>query len=433
LANVYARLGRVADARQELSVMYEKARRGFVPAMDFAIAYAGLHNKDSTFAWLEKAVLDHSMRPYVFDPTFDLIRSDPRYQQLMRQMHLPYGGVAVMQSPRPDPPHHRRPANQRAEYYFNEGTGWFDKRTPKDAAKAESSFKLAIASDSTFADPHAGLAQTYISYAIGNFGDYEPKKYLLAARREAQRALTLDSTVAEAHAAQGNVLMFYDLDWAGAERELNRSLQLDPRSVNGRAFRSVLLEYTQRFAEAVAEAREDVRLQPWTEQAWIELGRALLFDGRYDDAAELLKRSIERDSSRFRAHLLLGEVLVQQAKYDSAVSEMQAAVRYADNSSRARAYLANVYARARRTADAQQELAAMYKKARTVVVPSFDFAIVYVGMGNKDSTFAWLERALADHSMRPYLFDPTFDSIRSDPRYAQLLHEMHLPYRPAAR
>ena len=66
-------------------------------------------------------------------------------------------------------------------------------------------------------------------------------------------------------------------------------------------------------------------------------------------------------------------------------------------------------------------------------MPALDFAIAYVGFGDMDSTFVWLNRAIDDHSMRPYVFDPTFDTIRSDDRYRQLLRRMHLPYRPAAR
>ena len=65
-------------------------------------------------------------------------------------------------------------------------------------------------------------------------------------------------------------------------------------------------------------------------------------------------------------------------------------------------------------------------------MPSFDFAIVYVGLGRKDDTFAWLGKSLDDHSMRPYLMDPTFDPIRSDPRYQQLLRRMHHPLATAA-
>jgi serine/threonine protein kinase len=343
---------------------------------------------------------------------------------------LAVGGVALWQWPRSGATP-RWSSDQQAVDFFNEGTTWFDRRTPNGATHAESLFKRAIASDSNFADAYAGLAQTYVQFAIGNIGDYEPEKFLLGARKAAQQALVRDSTVAEAHVAMAMVSMFYDFDWAGAEREVERSLQLDSRSVNARTAKAVLLQYTGRFGEAVTVAREDVWLQGRTEQPKIELGRALFFDRQYAAAADQLTRILERDSTRFRAHLILGEVLAEQLKYDSAVSEMEAAVRFAPSSSRTHAYLANAYARAGRTADARRELAAMYEKSRDRFVPAFDFAIVYVGLRNMDSTFAWLNKAVDEHSMRPYVMDPSLEPIRSDSRYEQLLRRMHLPYRPA--
>ena len=176
-----------------------------------------------------------------------------------------------------------RTPNPRALAYFSDGTGWLDKRTPQDAAMAESSFKLAIAADSTYADPHAGLAQVYMSYAMDNFGDYEPTQYFLEARVEAQRALELDSTVAEAHAALANVRMFYEFDWPGAEREFTLFRKQDAHAVNGTSFRCVFFELTGRFADAVDTALVDVGLQPRSEQARIELARAYLFNGQYDN------------------------------------------------------------------------------------------------------------------------------------------------------
>jgi len=339
---------------------------------------------------------------------------------------LAAGGVALMQWPRSAATHRRWSSNQQAVDFFNDGAAWFDRRTPEGATHAESLFKRAIASDTSFADAYAGLAQTYVQFAIGNIGDYEPEKYLVEARKAAQQALARDSTVAEAHVALAMVSMFFDFDWAGAERELERSLELDSRSVNARAAKGALLQYTGRFGEAVTEAREDVELQARTEQPKIELGRALFFDRQYAAAADQLTRIIERDSTRFRAHLILGQVLAQQDKHGSAVSEMAAAVRFAPNSSRTHAYLANAYSRAGRTADARRELDAMYAKARDRFVPAFDFAVAHVGLRNMDSTFAWLNKAIDDHSIRPYLFDPTFDTIRFDPRYAKLLARMRL-------
>jgi predicted Zn-dependent protease len=223
------------------------------------------------------------------------------------------------------------------------------------------------------------------------------------------------------------------MDWARTEREIERALRLDPQSVEARAAKVSFLYFVGRFDDAIREAYEEAWLQARTEQPKIELARALFLGRRYDDAISQLTSVLERDPSRFRPHLLLGEVLAGQGKFDSAIPEMQAAVQSSPSSTRSQAYLAHVYARAGRVADAQTELSAIREKARHMYVPALNFAIAHVALGNMDSTFAWLNRAIDDHSMRPYVFDPTFDTIRSDTRYQQLLRRMHLPYRSVAR
>jgi len=322
----------------------------------------------------------------------------------------------------------RRPVNQRALDLYNVGSWWLDKRTAQGADSAEKLFKEAIATDSNFAAAYSGLADVYVFFGIGNFGDYEPKLFFPLAKRAALRALTLDSSSARAHASLGLVRMFDDYDWAGGERELNQSLKLDSAYSYARTWRVVLLEFTGRAEEAVNAARENVALQPLSMLAATELGRSLFFAHHLDDAARQLRWTLARDSTQYRAHLVLGQVLLQQQKYDSALMEIQTAVRLAPRSSRMHAYVANAYAVAGRSDDALRELQSLTEKARHAYVPAFDLAVVYAGLGRKDETFVWLGKAIDDHSMRPYLQDATFDVIRSDPRYLSLLKRMNLPY-----
>jgi len=266
---------------------------------------------------------------------------------------------------------------------------------------------------------------------MGNVGDYRPTEYFPKARAAAQRALRLNDASGDAHASLGVVYLLYDLDWAAAQAEFTRALALNSRSTIARVFQMTLLEYTGRFDEAVAESRDAIQLDPLGLFVTTEAGRALFFQKSYAAAAAQLKRVIERDSTQFRAHSILGQVFVAQQKYDSAIAEMKVAVRLAPNSSRMTALLAHAYARAGRTSDALREGATLRRRANSAYVPAFDFALAYVGLGNRNETFEWLEKSLDDHSIRPYLMDPTFDSIRSDPRYTALLVKMHLPFTSA--
>jgi len=330
-------------------------------------------------------------------------------------------------------PRPKRPApNPEALRYLTEGAAWRDKY-PFSAINAESSFRKAIRVDSTFADAYAALSQFYVARAIGNYGDVEPKSYFLEARKLAERALELDSVSAEAHAAHAIVMMFDDFDWSGAEREFNRSFELDSASLNAWIFYPVWLQYVGRFHDAVAQARKAVQVQPLSEVLKAELGRVLFLDRDFDGAAETLRDELLHDSTQIRVHLVLGQVYQQQGMSDSAISHLRTAIRLKPDASRAHALVAELYALAGRPREAQQELRGLKEIARHGYVGALNLAIAYAGARNEDSTFAWLERALDDRSMRPYLFDPTFDFIRDDPRYEQILHRMHLPYRPAAR
>jgi tetratricopeptide (TPR) repeat protein len=288
-------------------------------------------------------------------------------------------------------------------------------------------FEQAVHTDSNFAQAYSGIADVYISHGIGNMGDFRPDEYFPKARTAARRALAIDSLSPEALTADARVAMFYDLDWAAAERRFSRALELDPHYRMARAYHAVLLEYTGRFDAAIAEARATHDDDPLSSFASIEASRALFFGRQYDPAITQLRHLLDRDSTLYRAHLLLGQVLEQVGQLDSAIAEMQRAARLAPNSSRTHAFLAHAFALGGRTDDALRELGALQERGQQGYVPAFDYAVVFVGLGRTDEVFFWLDRALAEHSIRPYLMDATFDPIRSDPRYQRVLKAMNLP------
>ncbi len=322
----------------------------------------------------------------------------------------------------------RRPTeNLQAYNQYLQGKLFQDRGGAQNHAKALVYFKQAIAADSNFAQAYSGIADVYIAYGIGNAGDYPPDEYFPKARAAARRALAIDSASAEALAADAKIKLLYDFDWAGAERQFARALEVDPQYMMARTYHTVLLEFTGRFDSAMVEARASLEDEPLSTFVKIEASRALLFGRKSDQAIGLLRQILEHDSTHFRARLLLGQAFEQSGQLDSAVAEMQQAVGFAPKSSRTHAFLAHAYALAGRRTDALRELGVMQQQARHGYVPAFDFAVVYAGLAKRDECFRWLDRALAEHSIRPYLMDPTFDGIRSDPRYQQLLGRMHHP------
>jgi tetratricopeptide (TPR) repeat protein len=208
---------------------------------------------------------------------------------------------------------------------------------------------------------------------------------------------------------------------------LSRAIEIDAHFAAAHAYRATLFEFTGRFDSALVEARAALDAAPLSTFAGTEASRAFIFARQYDQAIAQLRHLLERDSTLFRAHLQLGQAFEQKGRLDSAIGHMRTAVSLQPRSSRGHAFLAHAYALGGRRDEAQRELDSMRVRARQGYVPAFDLAVVHVGLRQTDSVFLWLDRALAEHSIRPYLMDPTFDPIRSDPRYQRLLERMNLP------
>lgn len=320
------------------------------------------------------------------------------------------------------------PANTEAYTLYLRGRYLWNSRNPDAVKKSMTYFDSTIHSDSTFAPAYAGLADAYITFGIGNVGDFRADEYFPRARTAALRALSLDGTLAEAHASLGYIELLYDLDWESASRELSRALQLSPSNSTARIYQAILFEWTSHFDEALREAQSAQRFDPLSPVASIEVGRALFFLRKHDAAAAQFHVALELDSTSFRGHLHLGQVYVQERRFGDAIRELQIAAERSTNSSRPLSLLAHAYASAGRTGNARQLLDSLRRRARRNYVPAFDFAIIHAGLGEKDATFAWLDRAIADHSIRPFLLDPTFDLLRQDGRYRALLGRLHLPW-----
>jgi len=165
----------------------------------------------------------------------------------------------------------------------------------------------------------------------------------------------------------------------------------------------------------------------------LELGRALFFARQYDSAEKQFRETLELDSTSLRAHMHLGQVLVAKHRFDDAIAELKQSCDLSRNSSRPLALLAHAYAMGGGRREAVRLLDTLRARARRAYVPAFDFAIVHAGLGSADSTGAWLSRAIDDHSIRPYLMDATFDTVRSRPEVRAVLARLRVPDTSALR
>ena len=242
-----------------------------------------------------------------------------------------------------DPTPVRYTENVRAYSLYLKGRFWWNRRTQADIAEGIKYFEQAIAEDPGYALAYSGLAD---SYALDlDYRGAPVAEGMERARREARRAIELDETLAEAHTSLGWVTFIYDWDWAGAEREFSRAIQLNPRYATARQWYSWLLVAMGRFEEALAEARTAAELDPASVSIRRSLGWLHYYAGQHELALESLKRALAMDPTAEETHRLIGLVCLRQGRYDEAEAAFREALANTENAIMAFAGLGHVAAR----------------------------------------------------------------------------------------
>ena len=292
--------------------------------------------------------------------------------------------------------------------------------------KALALFHEAIARDSMYAAPWAGISQVYASFGIGNQAAVQPRPAFEQARMAAQRALELDSTSVEAYAAMSLVQMMYEYDWDGALVSLDKAYQLDPGYERIYLYRGFLLSWLGKFDEATAATSEGLRMDPSASALRRDINRTLLLAGKTVEAERRGRETLELDSTVTRARVLLGQALLVEGKASAARLELERAQKE-EPSTRAAAFLAAAYVGEGRERDARRLVDSLLTMSNRSFVPAMDLAIAYAGLHDKASTLEWLERAYDDRTLRPYIRDQVFTFVRREPRFRLLISKMNLP------
>ena len=309
---------------------------------------------------------------------------------------------------------------------YLKGRFLWQRRSAGSLRRALAFYGEATAHDPTFARAYAGIADAYTSLGVGNLTDNPPDVYFDSARTAAERAIALDSSLAEAHASLGQIQILYALDWDGGTRSLARAEAIDSTYASIYEFRTELYEWRGQGDSAVAESERGLRLDPLGLNANVESGRALFFAHRYDEAITRLRRTQDLDSNFARVYMVLGEVYSMMGRHADAARELRRAIALTSGASRALSLLGAAYAVAGDDAKALEIIAELTRRAKTRYVPALDFAIVEVGRDNRDEAFRWLNKAYDDHSLRPYIAGPEFDRLRGDARYGAFLAKLRL-------
>jgi TolB-like protein/Flp pilus assembly protein TadD len=318
-------------------------------------------------------------------------------------------------------------ANAEAHQLFLRGQYAWNRRTGRSLGQAVDYFLQAIDKDPGYALAWARLADCYGLY--GFYGAGSPREAGPRAKEAALRALRIDDTLTEAHTTLGWIHATYDWDWAAAEKEFQRALQLNPDNGLATSRYTVYLEATGRMDEALARVRRAQELEPASLIISSVVGRRFHYARQYDQAAAELRRALDLDPNFVQAHLYLGWVHEQQRRYEDAIAELRRAYTLSEGESETAGALGHAYAVSGRKPDAEKMIASMNEQASRRYLAPFDYALVYLGLGATDSAFEWLEKAYDERST--WLFwvkvDPRFDSLRGDPRFRDLLKRMRFP------
>jgi len=317
--------------------------------------------------------------------------------------------------------------NSDAYQDYLKGRFYWNKRTPADFRKAIGFFQQAIGKDPNYALAYSGLADSFALMSV--YGGGPPVQWMPQAKAAAQNSLSLDESLAEGHASLGQIMAYYDLDLNGAEREYQRAIALNPNYASAHQWRAENLSAQGRVDEALAEAQRALELDPLSLIINRNYGDCLVDARRLDEAIEQYRKTLEIDPNFATAHYFLGRAYEAKGSYDQAVAEyvMSAEVSgfHADDLAKMR----EAYAKGGWKAYLQTSLNQILDRSKESYTPPFILAGIYARLGQKDAAFAYLEKGLQEHDFRITLVRVAFefDSLRSDPRYADLVKRIGLP------
>ena len=320
----------------------------------------------------------------------------------------------------------RYTGNTEAYRLYLKGLYYSAKSTEEGLKKAIEHFRQALDIDPGYALAYAGLSESYSQ--LGVFGLMPMKESSSKAKEAATRALEMDDNLGQTHASLAVITMDYYWDWAEAERQFKRAIDLNPNYAPIRTSYSWYLTRVGRSDEAIQEAKRAQELDPVSPDSNATLGFAFLFARQYDQAIEHFGETLEFDPNYLVAHAGLGVAYALKGMHEEAISEFQKARTISGGSTDMTALLGYAYAVAGQRSEAEKILEESNQLSRQRYVSPSHRAIIYTGLGEKELAFEWLEKAYEDRNWVLVLLKvhPMFDPLRSDPRFLDLLRRMNL-------
>jgi TolB-like protein/Tfp pilus assembly protein PilF len=282
-------------------------------------------------------------------------------------------------------------------------------------------FQRAIGRDRNYALAYTGLADAF--GLLGFMGLAPAAEAMPKAKEAARRALEIDNGLAEAHASLGGIFKNYDWDWAAAEREFQKALELNPRYANAHRMYAAYLSAVARPEESLGESRLALGLDPFSLPIRVELAYNCYMSRDYERALEEALRTLELEPQFAPAQSILGQIYEQLARYDAALTALESARALSHGHPATLASLVHVLASAGRGQEARELLARLMELSRQQHVSGFWQAVALAGAGEKAAALDALYQAYEQHDVMLVWLgtEPRLDSLRAEPRLAELL------------
>ncbi|MBZ5546468.1 MAG: tetratricopeptide repeat protein [Acidobacteriia bacterium] len=319
------------------------------------------------------------------------------------------------------------PAQDTYEAYLM-GRALWSKRSAENLHDAIGFFQRAISTDPQFAPAYAGLADSYSLLGSAPYTGLPPKQAFPQAKAAAQKAIQLDDSLAEAHISLGYAELVYDRDYSEAEREFRRAMLLRPNSATAHQYYGYYLTAMGRLDDAIEERKTAQQLEPDSPLMDSALGEAYYQARQFDNTITYNKLSLVHDRSWPVGLINLGRAYEQKGMFAEALAAYQTILAVAPDDPGLLALAAHVHAVSGKPALARSTVAHLEQMRTKRYVPAVYIALVYVGLGDKDKAFEWLDRAYEEHC--EYLVylptEPLADPLRHDPRFPRLIERLGL-------
>jgi len=366
--------------------------------------------RDGSSLWSEKF-------DALFTDIFDV--QDTISEQVTRALMLKLSGEERKQLTK------RHTENSEAYRLYLKGRYFWNKRMVEGLTKAGEYFRLATELDPDYALAYVGIADCYNMLSF--FSGFSPKDFYPKAREAVAKALELDDTLAEAHASLALVEMMSDWDWVRAEQGFQRAINLNPTYSPARQWYAKLLTALGRHEEALTEIKMAQDLDPLSLIVGAIVGYVHYYARQYDRAIYYSQKNLELDPHFALTYWDLGWSYQQKGMYPEAVATFQKAVSLSGGTKMV-SELGYTYALSGRNDEAEKELKKLLRLSKRQYVSPYEIALIYVGLGEKDSALTWLERAAEDRAWESICLqvEPKFDRFRSDSRFTELVRRIGL-------